>query len=190
MGRGAGRGRSGLSGVDAPDEIDAGRVLLRRWGLIDAETTWRVVSGALAHVGPWMAWARPGYSEADCAAFRREREVRWGTEFDYAIVVAEGDVVAGSCSLMTRIGRVYEIGYWLHPDHVGHGYVTAAAGALVSQAFDLGARAVEIVHDEANVRSGAVPLRLGFTAVERRAAVEASAPGERGQDIVWRVRAP
>ena len=175
--------------MDAPDQIDAGRVVLRRWGLIDEATTWRVASESLAHVGPWMSWARADYSEADCAAFRAERARRWGTEYDYA-VVAPGDEVAGSCSLMTRIGRVYEIGYWLHPAHVGHGYATAAAGALVELGFALGARAVEIVHDEANERSAGVPLRLGFTAVERRAAVEASAPGETGQDIVWRLRAP
>lgn len=174
--------------MDAPDEIDAGRVVLRRWGLIDAGTTWRVVSESLAHVGPWMAWARPDYSAEDAAAFRADCDARWGTDFHYAIVRA-GEV-AGSCSLMTRIGGVYEIGYWLHPEHVGRGHVSAAAGALVDEAFRRGARAVEIVHDESNTRSGGVPLRLGFTLVERRRAAGPGAPAESGQDVVWRLRAP
>ena len=175
--------------MDAPDEIDAGAVRLVRWGRIDPDVAWRAVSESLEHVRPWMAWARPGYSAADAAEFRAGCDTRWGHDFDYAIVTPGGDV-AGSCSLMRRAGDVLEIGYWLHPAHVGRGLMTAAVRALVDEAFRLGARAVEIVHDEANVRSAAVPLRLGFTDIERRPGAEAPAPADTGIDVVWRLRAP
>ena len=175
--------------MDAADEIDAGPVRLVRWGRIDAGVAWRAVSESLDHVGPWMAWARPGYSAADAEEFRAGCDARWGDDFDYALVTPAGDV-AGSCSLMRRSGGVYEIGYWLHPGHLGRGLMTAAAGALATEAFRIGARAVEIVHDEANERSGGVPLRLGFIDVERRAGADAPAPADSGIDVVWRLRAP
>jgi len=46
---------------------------------------------------------------------------------------------------------------------------------------------VEIVHDLANTRSGAVPQRLGFTEVERRSRTQPAAAGESGVEVVWRL---
>ena len=178
-----------MKGVDAASEIDAGAVRLVRWGRIDPDAAWRAVSESLEHVGPWMTWARPDYSAADAEAFRAGCDARWGDDFDYAIVAPGGDVV-GSCSLMRRSGGIYEIGYWLHPAHLGRGLMTAAVREVADEAFRIGARAVEIVHDEANERSGGVPLRLGFTDVERRPGAEAPAPADSGVDVVWRLRAP
>ncbi|MHA6782362.1 GNAT family N-acetyltransferase [Pseudonocardia saturnea] len=108
----------------------------------------------------------------------------------------EGDAdellrVVGACSMTARIGPGgREIGYWLHPAHTGHGFVTAAVGALTAEAFRIGADRVEIVHDAANTRSGAVPRRLGFAEVARRPPQEELSSGEAGEDVVWRRCAP
>ena len=111
----------------------------------------------------------------------------WGTDYDYAIV-APGPALVGSCSMMSRIGPGgFEIGYWVHPAHLGLGYATAAAAALTSEAFRIGADRVEIVHDLANVASGAIPRRLGFPEVDRRAPQEERTAGEAGVDVVWRL---
>ncbi len=62
--------------------------------------------------------------------------------------------------------------------------------ALVEEAFRLpGVGYVEIVHDPANLASGAVPARLGFTPYERRPA-ERRAPAETGEEQVWRLTCP
>src|SRR6266540_3255034 len=71
----------------------------------------------------------------------------------------------------------------------GRGLVTAAAAALVREAFALPeVDRVEIIHDLANTRSAGVPRRLGFTEVGRRASRQLpAAPGESGIEVVWRL---
>ncbi|MGP3970651.1 GNAT family N-acetyltransferase [Streptomyces sp. 6N223] len=76
----------------------------------------------------------------------------------------------------------FAIGYWLHSRWTGRGLATMAAAALVSQGFQLvGIDRIEIHHDAANLASGGVAFRLGFTEVERGQAPEGPvAPGEVG----------
>ena len=101
------------------------------------------------------------------ANFLAESDSAWesGTEFSYAITL-DGRVV-GSAGLMTRREPgVLEIGYWVHQDYLRRGLATAATRALTDAAFDLpGIIRVEIVHDELNTASEAVPRKLGFTRV-------------------------
>jgi RimJ/RimL family protein N-acetyltransferase len=176
----------------AREELPAGPVTLRRWADGDADELHRVVHESLGHLGPWMGWAARGYSGADARDHLRRARDGWaeGTEYGYAIRLADGALV-GACSMFARIGPGgMEIGYWLHPGHTGHGNASAAAAALTAEAFRIGADRVEIVHDAANVRSGAVPRRLGFTEVARRPPQEELSSGEAGEDVVWLRRAP
>ena len=89
---------------------------------------------------------------------------------------------------MARIGPGgLEIGYWVHRAFTRRGLATAAAAALVEQAFRLpGVNRLEIVHDELNVASGGVPRKLGFTEVGRRA-IEPPPPAGTGVGVVWRL---
>lgn len=99
------------------------------------------------------------------------------------------DVIAGSVGVMAREGGV-EIGYWLASSFVGRGLITRAVRLLTAEAFRLGAGYVEIKHDERNVRSGAVPARLGFTQVGTEPAEKPPAPSGTGTNRVWRLVAP
>lgn len=174
------------------DELAAGPVTLLRWRAGDADELYRVAAASLVHLAPWMAWAAHGYSDLDARDHIARAGRDWvdGMAHNYAIRLPDGALV-GSCSLMGRIGPGGpEIGYWLHPGHTGRGYVTAAVAALVAEAFRIGADRVQIVHDAANLRSGAVPRRLGFTEVARRPPQEESTSGESGVDVVWRCTAP
>lgn len=176
--------------MDGPSELLlSGPFRLRRWRTADAGLAYRVVAESLDHLMPWMPWAHEDYSPDSSLEFvtRCEREWAEGQAYNYAVSV-EGSTV-GSCGLMRRIGPGgLEIGYWIHPAWTRRGLATAAAGALLREAFTLpGVEVVEIHHDEANKASGAVPRRLGFTEVERRPSLEGpSAPGESGVEVVWR----
>lgn len=56
-----------------------------------------------------------------------------------------------------------EIGWTLHPDHAGAGYMTEAAGAVLSVAFgDLGLHRASAVLDPRNDASAALCRRLGM----------------------------
>jgi ribosomal-protein-serine acetyltransferase len=177
--------------MERPAEVlSHGPVRLRRWRRADADTVYRVVMDSLDHLRPWLPWA-DGYDRERAAQFVTLSEHDWdaGVAYNYAILGGDGEVVGG-IGLVRRVGPGgLEIGYWLHPAHTGRGLATAASAALVEQAFTLpGVEFVEIVHDEANTASGAIPRRLGFTQVERRQRPrEAGAPGEAGVELVWRL---
>jgi RimJ/RimL family protein N-acetyltransferase len=96
---------------------------------------------------------------------------------------------AGSAGLMARIGNGgLEIGYWVHPAHTGRGVATAASTALTGAAFGLpGIDHVEIHHDELNLASERVPVKLGYTCAGTTATVVELAPGDSGGTKVWRI---
>jgi RimJ/RimL family protein N-acetyltransferase len=142
------------------------------------------VLASLDHLRPWMPWASV---EAAGPAAQRERcrasEELWanGTDYQYALRTDEYGPVIGNFGLHRRVGPDgLEIGYWLHVDYVGQGYATAATAALTQAALALpGIVRVEILTDEGNVRSAAIPQRLGYR-LERVSEREPEAPAETG----------
>ena len=89
-------------------------------------------------------------------------------------------------SLMARIGPdALEIGYWLRSDFIARGIATTCTAALTKAALALPHIArVEIHCDEANVRSAAIPQRLGYR-LDRTDQDEITAPGEIGRSMIW-----
>lgn len=171
------------------ETLTCGQARLRRWRAADTDTAYRVVMQSLEHLLPWMPWASR-YSRDDAVQFTSQSEHDWEAGVAYQYAITTNDVVVGSCGLMRRIGPGgLEIGYWLHPAYTGRGLATAAVAALVRQAFALpDIERVEIVHDQANIASGGIPRRLGFTEIERRTRPQGPvAPGEVGIGVVWRL---
>ncbi len=171
-----------------PDElIEHGPVTLRRYREDDVDAVFAAVTESLDHLSPWMPWAA-GYTRQSAEEYLDGSVRNWedGTEYNYAILA--GGALAGSVGLMARIGPGgLEIGYWVHRDWTGRGLATAAAAALVGQAFGLpGVDRVVIMHDELNVASGKIPRKLGFTEIERRPLDPPAAAGT-GFGVVWRL---
>jgi RimJ/RimL family protein N-acetyltransferase len=162
---------------------------LARWRPADAPELVTAVNGSLEHIGTWLIWATAGYTAEDAAEFLRTTGKRWesGESWEYAIRVAGS--IAGGVGVMTRDGGV-EIGYWLTRAFTGRGLMTRAVSLLTDEAFRLGAGYVEIKHDVRNVRSGAVPDRLGFTKVREEPAEKPLAPSCAGTNHVWRLTPP
>jgi RimJ/RimL family protein N-acetyltransferase len=171
-----------------PDEmIEAGEVTLRRYREDDLDALLEEVADSADHLSPWMPWAEK-YSRQAQAEFLAGAARDWqaGVAWNYAITT--GGALAGGIGLMARIGPGgLEIGYWIRRGYTRRGLATAAAAALVRQAFgrpDIDR--VEIVHDELNVASGGVPRKLGFTEVGRRGIEPPPAAGT-GTGVVWRL---
>ncbi len=179
-----------LSVPRPPEVLEHGPATLRRWQFGDEEAAFVAVIESQEHLRPWMPWAN-GYSRENAAEFVAGCDRDWesGLAFNYAITV--DGAIAGSCGLMARIGPGgLEIGYWVHRGYVRRGLATASTAALVSAAFSLpGIDRVEIVHDELNAPSGAVPRKLGFTRAGERALDFAPEAGT-GLGIVWRLDRP
>jgi RimJ/RimL family protein N-acetyltransferase len=155
----------------------------------DASAVAGSVRESLEHLKPWMPWAD---QESTRETFQRQRlrgakhKAALGEEWQYGLFPTDESAVVGTFGLMARKWpATIEIGYWLHVDVVGNGYATRAVRALTNVALRLdGITTVCIRCDEVNVRSAAVPRRLGFTL----AGIEArppQAPAESGRLMTW-----
>lgn len=176
-----------------PERIETARLLLRRWTVDDAKVLVDAANASLDHLRPWMAWATHVRSPAEQREWLEHMtaKAREGSDFGYgAFRASDPTRVIGGCGLHRRIGAGgIEIGYWIHVDAIGHGYATELAGALTRVALQLtDIDRVEIHCDEANVRSAAVPHKLGYV-LDRIENNTVEAPGEAGRSMIWVMRA-
>jgi RimJ/RimL family protein N-acetyltransferase len=176
--------------VVPPTQLKLGDdLLLRLLRISDARAVARSVRESLEHLRPWMPWADP---ESTRESFQRQRlrgarhKAAIGDEWQYGLFPVDESAVIGTFGLMARKWpATIEIGYWVHVDWIGRGYATRAGRALTNAALTLdGITTVYIRCDEANIRSAAVPRRLGFTLV-RTETREPQAPAESGQLMTW-----
>ncbi|WP_288166038.1 GNAT family N-acetyltransferase [Streptococcus pneumoniae] len=94
-----------------------------------------------------------------------ERNQKENLPAGYGIVVKGTDKIVGSVDFNHRYGDdVLELGYTLHSDYWGRGYVPEAARALIDLAFkDLGLHNIELTCFGYNLQSKRVAEKLGFT---------------------------
>ncbi|MEZ4594730.1 MAG: GNAT family N-acetyltransferase [Chloroflexota bacterium] len=116
---------------------------------------------------PWMPWAVDIPSEESYEIRVREGELNYlGRKDFWLLIFLKGtETLIGSSGLHNANWDVpsFEIGYWLHSDHTGHGYITEAVNGICQFAFQhLGAQRLFIRCDSENVRSAAVARRCGF----------------------------
>jgi ribosomal-protein-serine acetyltransferase len=170
-----------------PETVVTPRLTLRVWRPEDVAALDRAVDESREHLSPWMPWAnRP--AEMPTEEFIADRRAQWLSGGDATYGVFVGDAVVGGTGLHTRRGpQVLEIGYWIHVDHIGRGYASELSRALTDTAFTVPhIEWVEIRHDRANVRSRAVPAKLGFTLVAENPG-ERLTSGDEGVDCVWSI---
>ncbi|NLG96838.1 MAG: GNAT family N-acetyltransferase [Chloroflexi bacterium] len=148
--------------------IETRRLVLRCWSPVDAPLLKQAVDESLDHLRPWMPWAA---NEPQDVATKIERIREWrgnfdlGQDFVYGVFNQDESRVLGGSGLHTRVGRdAREIGYWIHKDFINQGLATELSAALTRVAFEIdGVNRVEIHCDPENVRSAAVPRKLGYT---------------------------
>jgi len=173
-----------------PERVDVDNGTYLRWLMVeDADDVARAVGDSLDHLKPWMPWADvqsadPGFQRERLRNHPQQRARR--EEWQYGIFGTDGAGMLGAIGLMTRRGPgTLEIGYWLRVDAGGHGYMTDAARALTEAGLHVdGIDQMIIVCDEANLRSAAVPQRLGY-ALQRVETRAPEAPGETGRMQIW-----
>ena len=177
--------------MSVPERVETGGVVLRRRREADSPAMVEMIAGSLDHLSPWMGWLADGFDPASTYANGVESEAEWesGRTFQYLLEAAGQPV--GSVALHVGAGGVAEIGYWLVAGAGGRGYVRSAVAELVRIGFEeLALDRIEIWHDEANVRSGAVPDALGFRMRERITHPREPRHGsEMGVDIVHELTA-
>jgi RimJ/RimL family protein N-acetyltransferase len=88
-----------------------------------------------------------------------------GQDYIMGIFNRDESRVIGGTGLHPRGGEgAKEIGYWIRADAINKGYATEVAGALTRVGFEIEKlRRMGIHCDINNVRSAAVPPKLGYT---------------------------
>lgn len=148
------------------------RLLLRPWRVADAPAVRDALDASDAHLRPWIPFMKR--EPQDLAGTRAwvQARIDWfaaGTHYCYGVFLPDAGTLLGEVMLLGRGGedapdtKQLEIGYWIDVRHVGHGYATEAAEAMVARGF--GPHACDrltMVCDPRNIASIRVPTKLGF----------------------------
>jgi RimJ/RimL family protein N-acetyltransferase len=169
--------------------IHTRRLVLRCWEPADAPKLMAAKHASKEHLLPWMPWAQGEPSDlATNLALIRAWHAQFDTDQDYVygIFDRETSAVVGGTGLHERIGRnAREIGYWVAADAINRGIATEATAALTKIGFELmGLDRMEVHCDVRNVRSAAIPRKLGYfhDATLRRRAITVGAPAD---SMIW-----
>ena len=175
-------------GVAPAKRIESGDLLLRRWEPEDLQARYDALVASYEPLHQWMDWC------AEPPTLEKQREIGelWSSDWpqngscNYGIFDPHTGEVLAVAGIHDRVGPGgLEIGYWCHIDHTGKGVITRSSALLTRAALDLpGIDRVEIHCDEANVRSAAVPRRLGYR-LDRIEADGITAPAEIGRGMFW-----
>ena len=153
--------------------ITTDRLVIRCWDPADAALLKEAVDSSLEHLLPWMPWAaaEPTTLEqkADLLGTFAEQFAR-GEDAIYGIFDAAEERVVGGTGFHPRLdGEAREIGYWIRADAIGRGLASESTAALTRVGFEVeDLLRLEIHCDEANVRSAAIPRKLGYTLADER----------------------
>ena len=190
------RGKMSHQNIFGPAyRIHTERLILRCWDPADVPLFKAAIDASVDHLRPWMPWAQdePQDLQAKVKLLRRFRgDFDLDRDYVYGILNRDESEVLGGTGLHARAGmpsaraNALEIGYWIHAAHINQGLATETAAALTRVAFKVQAvDRVEIHCDPDNVRSAAVPRKLGFTHEATLRRRTQTAEGEYRDSMIW-----
>jgi ribosomal-protein-serine acetyltransferase len=130
-----------------------------------ARELYAVVDANRARLRNWLAWLDHTQRVEDVAVFIRSSLKSMAKGHGCVYGIFQDGKIAGVIDYhaMSRENRRVSIGYWLGEAWEGRGLMTRAVTALCNHAFgELGLNRVEIRAAVENLRSRAIPQRLGF----------------------------
>jgi ribosomal-protein-serine acetyltransferase len=154
--------------LDFPTEFETDRLLIRIPLPGDGAVTCESINHSLPELKPWMPFAQKEQTMEDTEINIRQAYVNFLNRTDLRLLVFKKDT--GEFVASSGLHRInwdipkFEIGYWIDTRFSGNGYMTEAVQGITNFAVrELKARRVEIRCDALNVKSRAIPERLGYT---------------------------
>lgn len=148
-------------------KIETERLIIRCYKPEDAARLHEAITTSMDHLSPWMPWINQeaGAVEGKLDRIRTFRgEFDLGKDYVFGIFNKPETKLIGSTGLHTRIGEgAREIGYWISAEFLNQGFALEAVGALIKTGFEIeGLSRIEIHCTVENIRSQAIPRKLGF----------------------------
>jgi ribosomal-protein-serine acetyltransferase len=143
------------------------RYQLRSIQLADAAELFALTDANRSYLRQWLPWLDMITQVEDTQEFIARRMRQFAANEGLTAAICDGGKIVGVVGFI-RIeqcdDRIGYIGYWLAESHQGKGIMTESCRSLISYGFTtLKLDRVVITCDTANHRSGAIPLRLGFS---------------------------
>ena len=153
--------------IEFPEEFTTERLLIRIPRPGDGKAVYEAIAASKSELKPWLPFAQKEQSEEDTEINIRHAHIAFLKREDLRLLIFHketGEFIATSgLHRMDWSVPKFEIGYWIDSRHSRNGYMTEAVQGITDFAFqELKARRVEIRCDEKNIKSRAVPERLGF----------------------------
>jgi ribosomal-protein-serine acetyltransferase len=137
---------------------------VRKYTMDALDELWAVIEEERDRLGEWMPWVE-GTTTIDAQRAWLERVTADPGDPDGLGIWSRGSLAGGIGLTVDPFGVTGELGYWIAKFYEGRGLVTRACSALIDHGFgDLGLHRIYIRAGVDNVRSRAIPERLGFTA--------------------------
>jgi len=142
------------------------KVVLKLLDTHFADQLFELTDSCRAYLKEWLPWVDGTMSVEDTKSYIEETKNQFASNSGFqAGIWCQGNI-AGVIGFqgMNLSNRSTSIGYWLGERYRGSGVMTRSCKAFVEYAFtELNINRVEIRCAEKNLRSRAIPERLGFT---------------------------
>ncbi|MEK5231455.1 GNAT family protein [Lysinibacillus sp. FSL K6-0232] len=138
---------------------------LRTIALEDAEAVFALTDASREYLREWLPWLDFTKEVADTTAYIESCIKGHATNSSLSLVILFKEKIVGITGFnnINPNNKIGTIGYWLGEGAQGHGIMTKAVKALLQYAYDvLQLHKVEIRAAEGNMKSRAIPERLGF----------------------------
>ncbi|MDP5274931.1 GNAT family N-acetyltransferase [Chengkuizengella axinellae] len=154
--------------LDFPTQFTTERLLIRMPKPGDGQVVYEAINASITELKPWMPFAQKHQTSEDVEINIREAHINFLKREDLRLLVflkETGQLVAS-----TGLHRInwsipsFEIGYWIDSRFSGKGYMTEAVQGITEfAAQELNARRIEVRCGSTNVKSRAIPEKLGYT---------------------------
>jgi len=153
--------------LDFPTEFYTDRLFIRMPLPGDGKVVAQAINESIEELKPWMPFAQDKQTVEEAEINIRKSHAQFLQREDLRLLIffKETGEFIGSSGLHRMNWDVpkFEIGYWIDSRFSRKGYMTEAVEGIINFALkELGARRLEIRCDSNNVKSRAIPEKLGF----------------------------
>ncbi|NVM45422.1 MAG: GNAT family N-acetyltransferase [Candidatus Lokiarchaeota archaeon] len=172
--------------------IKTERLVIRCYDPKDAPLLQKSIQESVEHLRPWLPWVK---TEPEELKVKIERLRMFRAKFDlsenyvYGVFDPGETELIGGTGLHPRVGsNAFEIGYWVNVNHISKGYATEFCAALTKVAFEIeNVNRVEIHCDPDNIRSVAIPKKLGYKYEATLRGRTETIDGEPSDSMIWSI---